>query len=132
MSIAASVGQNPKLLAACDHIVQFYEKDGPLVDCVADYLAKGLRTGATCVVLATESHRNGFEQRLMAAGFDMAAARADLRAAWSGVARHGLIPLTSVNCSDARDCTASGRALRSHHPRAVRRNPPPFAVRCND
>src|SRR5581483_9127425 len=56
------------------HVVQFYEREGELVDSVAPYLLSSLRTGGTAVVIATEAHRRDFDAALRHAGFDAAAA----------------------------------------------------------
>jgi len=56
------------------HVVQFYEREGELVDSVAPYLLSSLRTGGTAVVIATEAHRRDFDAALGHAGFDAAAA----------------------------------------------------------
>jgi hypothetical protein len=46
------------------HDVQFYESESFLVSCVAEFLGNGIRHGQPMVVIATESHRRAFENRL--------------------------------------------------------------------
>ena len=61
------------------HVVQFYEGDVPLVDAIARFIGAGLGAGDAAVVIATERHRQGLEERLRARGLELAAARADGR-----------------------------------------------------
>jgi signal transduction histidine kinase len=63
-------------MGAAEHVVQFYEVDAVLLDAVAEYIGAGLRAGDAGLVLATPAHRAGLEERLRAAGLDVAAARA--------------------------------------------------------
>jgi hypothetical protein len=56
------------------HSVQFYEDDAYLVGAVAGFLAQGLIVGQPIVVIATETHRTAFAQRLSYEGFDVEAA----------------------------------------------------------
>jgi anti-sigma regulatory factor (Ser/Thr protein kinase) len=65
--------------AAADigHAVQFYRKDAELCDTVGTYLAEGIRDGVVSIVVATEAHRRGFDDALVAAGIDPLAARED-------------------------------------------------------
>jgi PAS domain S-box-containing protein len=53
------------------HVVQFYEDDSVLCDAVGDFLAIGLEAGEPIVVIARESHRDGFQRRLRAKGIDV-------------------------------------------------------------
>ena len=62
-----------------EHFVQFYEADGFLLDAVEEFIAPALRTGEAGIVVATEAHRAGLEQRFRAVGLDLAAARAEGR-----------------------------------------------------
>jgi signal transduction histidine kinase len=57
-----------------DHIVQFYEDEGFLYEVVADYLGAGIAAGEPLIAIATEPHRQGFGQRLISRGFDLATA----------------------------------------------------------
>ncbi|MBF6590924.1 MAG: MEDS domain-containing protein [Ktedonobacterales bacterium] len=60
---------------ASEHFVQFYESDDFLITSLADYVRAGLEAGDACVVIATPAHRESLEQRLLADGLDLAAAR---------------------------------------------------------
>jgi excisionase family DNA binding protein len=62
-----------------DHIVQFYAADSVLIESVATYLGAALQAGGSAIVIATEAHRAGVEDRLHRAGHDIAAARVDGR-----------------------------------------------------
>jgi len=58
------------------HLVQFYEKDGFLVDSLARWFTDGLRVGDVCVFVGTEAHRIGLEKHLKRSGFDIETTRA--------------------------------------------------------
>jgi hypothetical protein len=58
------------------HVVQFYGRDDELVDRVGDYLVEAVQAGEVAVVVATAAHGVAFEARMLAAGVDVAAARA--------------------------------------------------------
>ena len=73
---AASAGAAPGAAGEAGHIVQFYEADGFLLDAVGVFVGEALRAGDAAVVIATEAHRAGLEDRLRAAGLDLATARA--------------------------------------------------------
>jgi PAS domain S-box-containing protein/excisionase family DNA binding protein len=60
-------------IGASEHLVQFYETDAFLLDAVRDFIGAALRAGDTAIVIATESHRAGLEERLQADGLDLAA-----------------------------------------------------------
>src|SRR6185437_13293239 len=55
-----------------DHVVQFYESDEFLADCVSEFLAAGAERGESSIIIATAEHRTAVEQRLSARGFDLA------------------------------------------------------------
>ncbi len=61
------------------HVVQFYGHDRELAEQVPDYLRGALDGGGAAIVIATPEHRSEFEARLVQAGTDLAAARADGR-----------------------------------------------------
>lgn len=65
-----------KHLGPCQHVVQFYESDEDLIDTLEAFLGTALREGESALVIATGPHLNGLEQRLHAAGIDLAKARA--------------------------------------------------------
>ena len=58
-----------------EHFVQFYESDDFLLDSISNFLGAGLGTGASCLILATQAHREGVEQRLRENGLDLEAAQ---------------------------------------------------------
>jgi signal transduction histidine kinase/ActR/RegA family two-component response regulator len=62
-----------------EHFVQFYEADRCLLDSLSGFIGTGLREGDGCIVLATDAHREGLEERLKADGLDVAAAGASGR-----------------------------------------------------
>ncbi|MCW3054070.1 MAG: sensor protein [Chthonomonadales bacterium] len=59
---------------ASDHFVQFYEQDASLVEAVSGFITAGLETGESCIVIATQEHREEIETKLKARGLDLAAA----------------------------------------------------------
>lgn len=59
-----------------EHFVQFYETDPYLLDSLGGFIGAGLCEGDACIVVATDAHRAGLEERLQARGLDMAACRA--------------------------------------------------------
>ena len=54
-----------------EHFVQFYESQEFIVQSVSDYIAQGLLTGETCIVVTTQEHILDIEQRLAAADLDL-------------------------------------------------------------
>jgi signal transduction histidine kinase len=50
--------------AACQHSAQFYERDDFLCRVLAGYVGEGLRSGASCIVIATPPHRQALSRRL--------------------------------------------------------------------
>jgi hypothetical protein len=65
-----------KHLGPCQHVVQFYQSDGALIDTLEVFLGSGLREGESVVAIATGAHLDGLERRLRLAGIDLAKARA--------------------------------------------------------
>ena len=59
-----------------EHFVQFYEADTFLLDSLSGFIGAGLGAGNACIVVATEVHRQGLEERLKDNGLDLAAVRA--------------------------------------------------------
>jgi excisionase family DNA binding protein len=59
-------------VAAGQHVVHFYERDGYLLDALHDFIGAGLHAGEPGIVVLTSSHRVGLEERLAAAGIDVA------------------------------------------------------------
>jgi hypothetical protein len=62
-------------IAPCEHMAQFYEHDGVLLDSLAGFVGGGLKQGEGVIVLATPDHLNALEQRLAASGVDLEAAK---------------------------------------------------------
>jgi signal transduction histidine kinase len=59
-----------------EHFVQFCETDEFLIKEVSNFVSSGLISGDVCIILATQSHRDGIEEQLKAEGLDLAVARA--------------------------------------------------------
>ena len=59
-----------------EHLVQFYEDDGPLLDTLGDFVASGLGAGGGALVIATAQLRDGLDGRLRALGVDVDGATA--------------------------------------------------------
>lgn len=55
------------------HGVQFYSQDKFLLEELSEYVGSALRAGNSAVVVATDTHRNGLLQWLVAQGLDIAA-----------------------------------------------------------
>ncbi len=62
-----------------DHFVQFCETDDFLITSVGKFVSTGLMQGDICIVLATQTHREGIDEYLKAAGLAVSAARAQGR-----------------------------------------------------
>ena len=56
-------------IAPCEHIAQFYEHDGVLLDTLAGFVGGGLKQGEGVIVLATAEHLKALEQRLEASAW---------------------------------------------------------------
>ncbi len=54
-----------------DHVVQFYDREGDLFEVVGQHLARVARAQETSIVIASETHRQGFEAELELAGIDV-------------------------------------------------------------
>ncbi len=57
-----------------EHLVQFYETDGFLLNSLNGFIRAGLNAGDACIVVARKEYREGLEQLLQAHGLDMTAA----------------------------------------------------------
>jgi hypothetical protein len=53
------------------HTVELYESEQHLLDSLEKYFSAGLRGNETCIVIATETHRNQLRDRLKALGINM-------------------------------------------------------------
>src|SRR4051812_40586488 len=83
MSLAPAVAgswsallSQPLVADSRDHLVQFYENDHFLCETVALFAGSGLKHGDGVIIIATASHREAFERRLEAEGFDVEKAKA--------------------------------------------------------
>jgi len=65
-----------KLARRREHLVQFYDDDGLLLDTLRDFVAEGLKAGGGALVIATAEHRAGLDARLRALGLDVDGATA--------------------------------------------------------
>ena len=62
-----------------EHFVQFFESDDFIIDQVSEYLVHGLRSGETCIVVATSDHLEGIEKTVAAFSLDYDNARLEGR-----------------------------------------------------
>lgn len=53
------------------HLVQFYTEDSCLLDGLSTFIADALGAGESAIVVATETHRDGLSERLLAEGVDV-------------------------------------------------------------
>src|SRR2546423_6056022 len=58
-----------------DHFVQFYETDGFLLNSLSGFIGSAIKAEDAAIVIATEAHRAGLDELLLANGFDLTAAR---------------------------------------------------------
>jgi signal transduction histidine kinase/ActR/RegA family two-component response regulator len=59
-----------------DHFVQFYETDGFLLNCLSGFIGSAIKSQDAAIVIATEAHRAGLDELLLANGIDLTGARA--------------------------------------------------------
>ncbi len=59
-----------------DHFVQFYETDGFLLNSLSGFIGSAIKSQDAAIVIATEAHRAGLDELLLANGVDLAGARA--------------------------------------------------------
>lgn len=59
-------------LPLSEHLVQFYESDTFLLETLSEFIGAGLGSGAACIVIATQAHREELLPRLQANGLDPA------------------------------------------------------------
>lgn len=57
-----------------EHLVEFYETEGFLIDTVSSFVSPALHDGDAAIVVATATHRSAFEAQLGASGVDVAEA----------------------------------------------------------
>lgn len=58
-----------------EHFVQFYEADGFLLNSLSGFIGKAITSGDAAIVVATQQHRNGLDELLLANGLDVTAAK---------------------------------------------------------
>ena len=107
-----------------DHVVQFYERDAQLVECVGEYLTDAVHDGSVAVVIATAAHRAAFEGYLRDAGVDVAARRDegtlvfhDAAATLAQLMRDGCVDryaFFEVSGDIVREAAATGRPVRAY------------------
>src|SRR6266853_311951 len=68
MSAVASV--NWLELDRSPHAIQFYSGDSFLLDSLARFISTSLAAAESALVIATQAHRDGLEERLKARGVD--------------------------------------------------------------
>lgn len=58
-------------MRACEHLVQFYDNDHALLESLEGFVAGGLLTGESVIVIATREHRERLDARLKSRGLDV-------------------------------------------------------------
>ena len=66
-------------IAPCEHIAQFYEHDGVLLDTLIGFISGGLKIGESTIVIATAAHLNALEEGLQDSGVDLVSALVEHR-----------------------------------------------------
>lgn len=66
-------------IAPCEHIAQFYESDGALIENLASFAAAGLGRGESVIVVATPEHLRELATSLDGEGVDLQSAVAEDR-----------------------------------------------------
>ena len=61
-------------MTPCDHLVQFYQDDGVLIDSLEGFVGGGISAGDGVIVIATPAHLAALERRLTSQGYNVAAA----------------------------------------------------------
>lgn len=62
-------------IAPCEHIAQFYEHDGVLLDTLTGFFGGGIDAGESTIVIATRQHLRALDDRLNATGVNVAMSR---------------------------------------------------------
>jgi signal transduction histidine kinase/ActR/RegA family two-component response regulator len=58
-----------------DHFVQFYENDGFLLNSLSGFIGTAIKSNDAAIVIATEAHREGLDELLLANGLDLTGAK---------------------------------------------------------
>ena len=80
-SIASSIPTNPRAgafwghMSETEHAVQVYRDDKTLLDSLESFVASGLRSGESVILIATASHLHEVEKRLRGGWVDLDRAR---------------------------------------------------------
>jgi hypothetical protein len=66
-------------IAPCEHVVQIYENDKTFLDSLEEFVAGGIKSGDSVIVIATAGHLYALEDRLRDHGYDVGAARSETK-----------------------------------------------------
>jgi hypothetical protein len=66
-------------MSPCEHLAQIYQADAELLDALEGFIAGGLESDESAIVIATPGHRANLERRLRARGLDLDAAKLEDR-----------------------------------------------------
>jgi hypothetical protein len=58
-------------IAPCDHVVQIYENDGVFLDALTGFVGGGINAGECVIVIATNSHLEALNARLLSYGISI-------------------------------------------------------------
>ena len=64
-------------MSPSEHFVQIYDAEEAFMDTLEGFIGKGLESGDSAIVIATQAHLRALETRLTAKGLDLDAARLD-------------------------------------------------------
>ena len=62
-------------IAPCEHIAQFYEHEGVLIDTLVGFVGGGLKAGESTIVIATAEHLKALEKGLKDSAVDLRTAQ---------------------------------------------------------
>ena len=63
-------------IAPCEHVLQIYGEDNVFLDALEGFVSEGLHGNESVIVIATNQHLSGLEERLMKGGHNLNTARA--------------------------------------------------------
>ena len=58
-------------IAPCDHLIQIYENDDVILDCLQGFVSSGFNSGDSVIIIATGPHLQALKKRLTKAGYDL-------------------------------------------------------------
>jgi PAS domain S-box-containing protein len=93
-------------LRESEHIVQFYESDEYLIQCVSEFVGAALKQNDASIVVATSDHRIALQRKLVSRGVDVAAAIE------SG--RYVVLDAADTLAKFMTDSAPDGQRLREH------------------